>query len=39
MSTNYPIQYELTGIGIGTAISVICPRCGECKGITSFDNW
>lgn len=32
-------QYELTGTGIGTAISVICPRCGERKDITSFDNW
>lgn len=32
-------QYELTGTGIGTAISVICPRCGERKYITSFENW
>lgn len=32
-------QYELTGTGIGTAISVRCPRCGERKDITSFGNW
>lgn len=32
-------QYELTGTGVGTAISVICPRCGGRKDITSFDNW
>lgn len=32
-------QYELTGTDIGTAISVICPRCGERKDITSFANW
>ena len=32
-------QYELIGTGIGTAISVICPRCGERKDITSFANW
>ena len=32
-------QYELTGTGIGTAITVICPLCGERKDITSFDNW
>ena len=32
-------QYELTGTGIGTMISVICPRCGERKDITSFANW
>lgn len=32
-------QYELTGTGIGTAIAVICPRCGERKDITSFANW
>lgn len=32
-------QYELTGTGIGTAISVICHHCGERKDITSLDNW
>lgn len=32
-------QYTLTGTGIGTIISVTCPKCGESKDITSFDNW
>lgn len=32
-------QYELSGTGIGTVISIICPRCGERQDITSYDSW
>lgn len=31
--------YTLSGTGIGTAISVKCPVCGEEKDITDFGNW
>lgn len=31
--------YTLSGTGIGTAVSIKCPVCGEEKDITSFDNW
>ena len=31
--------YELTGTGIGTAIKIKCPICGEEEDITDTDNW
>ena len=31
--------YELTGTGIGTAITIKCPVCGEEKNITDYDCW
>lgn len=31
--------YTLTGTGIGTAISIKCPECGEEKDVTDFSNW
>ena len=31
--------YELTGTGIGTAITIKCPVCGEEKDITDYDCW
>ncbi len=31
--------YELTGTGIGTAITIKCPGCGEEKNITDYDCW
>lgn len=31
--------YELTGTGIGTAIRIQCPVCGEEKDITDYDCW
>lgn len=31
--------YELTGTGIGTAITIKCPVCGEEKDITDHDCW
>lgn len=32
-------QYELSGTGIGTIISIICPVCGERKDITDIESW
>jgi len=32
-------EYVLTGTGIGTAISIRCPVCGEEENITDYDNW
>lgn len=32
-------QYELTGTGIGTCITIRCPICGEEKDITDIDSW
>ena len=32
-------QYELSGTGIGTIISIICPVCGERKDITDTESW
>lgn len=31
--------YELDGTGIGTAITIKCPVCGEEKDITDHDCW
>lgn len=31
--------YELTRTGIGTAITIKCPACGEEKDITDYDCW
>lgn len=31
--------YELTGTGIGTAITIKCPVCGEEKNITDYACW
>lgn len=31
--------YTLSSTGIGTAISIKCPVCGEEKDITDFGNW
>ena len=31
--------YELTGTGVGTAITIKCPVCGEEKDITDYDCW
>ena len=31
--------FDLTGTGIGTAITVVCPICGEAKDITDFNSW
>ena len=25
--------------GIGTSIKMFCPKCGESKDITNYDNW
>ena len=32
-------QYELTGTGIGTCITVTCPICGCQIDITDTDSW
>lgn len=32
-------QYELVGTGIGTAIRVRCPKCGEEEDITDYDSF
>lgn len=32
-------QYELTGTGIGTAIKIKCPKCGEEIDITDYSSW
>lgn len=37
LSTSY--EYVLTGTGIGTAISIRCPVCGEEKNVTDYDMW
>lgn len=31
--------FELTGTGIGEAISIQCPVCGERKDVTDVENW
>ena len=31
--------FDLTGTGIGTAIKVTCPVCGETKDITDYKSW
>jgi len=31
--------FDLIGTGIGTAITAICPICGEAKDITDFNSW
>ena len=37
LSTSY--EYVLTGTGVGTAISIRCPVCGEEKNVTDYDMW
>lgn len=32
-------QYELVGTGIGTAIRVRCPKCGEEEDVTDYDSF
>lgn len=32
-------QYELTGTGVGTAITIKCPVCGVEENITDYDCW
>lgn len=32
-------QYELVGTGIGTAIKIRCPKCGEERDITDYSSW
>ena len=32
-------QYELTGTGIGTAIKIRCPKCGEEIDVTDYASW
>lgn len=32
-------RYELCGTGVGTAITIICPVCGEEKNITDYECW
>ena len=32
-------QYELIGTGIGTAITIRCPICGEEENITDYNCW
>ena len=36
---NSTFIYTLTGTGIGTAIKIKCPKCGEEKDITDMDSW
>ena len=31
--------FELTGTGIGEAISIKCPVCGTEENVTDYDNW
>jgi 3-methyladenine DNA glycosylase Tag len=31
--------YDLVGTGVGTAISIKCPVCGEEENITDYDCW
>ncbi len=31
--------FELTGTGIGEAISIQCPVCGEQKDVTDVEDW
>ena len=31
--------YKLTGTGIGTAITITCPVCGEEKDVTDYSAW
>lgn len=37
MSTTF--EYVLTGTGIGTAIEIRCPVCGQAENITDYSNW
>lgn len=37
MSTTF--EYVLTGTGIGTAIQIRCPVCGQAENITDYSNW
>lgn len=32
-------QYELTGTGVGTAVKIRCPKCGEEKEVTDYESW
>ncbi len=32
-------QYEIHGTGIGSCISITCPRCGETEDVTDIDSW
>ena len=32
-------QFELTGTGIGEAISIRCPVCGAEENVTDYDTW
>lgn len=32
-------QFELTGTGVGEAIDIRCPICGESENITDYDAW
>lgn len=32
-------SYRITGSGIGHEIIITCPRCGESKNITDYNEW
>lgn len=32
-------SYRITGSGIGHEIIITCPRCGESKNITDYNDW
>lgn len=32
-------QYELSGAGVGTAIKIRCPKCGEERDVTDYTSW
>lgn len=32
-------SYRITGSGLGHEIIITCPRCGESKNITDYNNW
>lgn len=32
-------QYELTGTGVGTAVKIRCPKCGEEMDATDYTSW
>ena len=31
--------FELTGTGIGEAITIVCPVCGQKEDVTDLDDW
>ena len=33
------VKIIITHTGIGSAIEVMCPKCGTTENITNYDNW